>query len=334
MFKKAMVAVLILALIFFIFTKPGQNAWRAAFVIPNLLPENQIRPLEWMTKSPKIEKVQIPYKDGTLSADFYLPKKYDKVLLAIHGANEKAKDDPRIINFGNTFARSGFAVLIPSFPNISREKFTPEASEEIKTVYQWLIAEYPDKKAGMIGFSVAGGPMLIAAADGEIKNKVDFLISFGGYYELKEVLRQVTTGTDRDPFGHRLIDQQYKKFFGSDESLQRLLDNSDPNKFDELFNQLPPNIKKFVNDLSPSLYIDNLEANKVFVVHGDPDPLVPITESVRLHEALGNKSELTILKSFRHVNVRFAKASPQAIVNFYIPETFKLYSLIFKIINL
>ncbi|MBI4054458.1 MAG: hypothetical protein HY397_03970 [Candidatus Doudnabacteria bacterium] len=331
MWKRIITLFLVLTTLLAV-TPSGRSTWQAAFVIPNLLPNNKIRPLEWLTAKPKIKQVSIPFAGAALPADLYLPKNPKKTLLAIHGANEKGKDDPRIINFGQTYARAGFAVLVPTFPNITRERFTPEAVLEIKTAFLWLAEQYPDQPAGMVAFSVAGGPMFLAAAEEELRGKVDYLISFGGYYELKAVLKNITTNPERDPFGLWLIETQYKKFFGPDESLTRLLSNTDPEKFDQLFGALSPEIKQFIKDLSPAEKLPQIKAKKIFVIHSDPDRIVPINESARLHQALSN-SDLTILKSFSHVNVQFTRPTIKSIFKFYLPETLKLYRLIFRILN-
>lgn len=331
-----MKVVLIISLIIIVFltaTSFGQNIWQAAFVLPNLLPQNKIRPLDWLSKEPMLEFKQIPYNDGYLNADLYIPKngKMEKVLLAIHGANEKGKDDPRIANLAQTFAKTGIGTLTPTFPDITREKFTPESISQILAAYNWLIENYKGTKSGMISFSVAGGPMFIASANPKIQDEVDYLVSFGGYYELKTVLKNVTTGTVRDPFGNELISQQYLKFFGPNASLQNLLNNTDPEKFETLYQDLSPEIKTFIEDLTPAPYLSQVNAKRVFLIHSDPDYIIPVSEVTKLNEAIGDKSQVFILKSFSHVNVQFPNASINNILNYYIPETLKIYRLIFKI---
>lgn len=331
-----MLVIILIIIVFLTASKFGQNIWQAAFALPNLLPENKFRPLDLFTRKPNVESIKIPYGNESLEADLYLPRnlnKIDKVLLAIHGANEQGKDDPRIVNFGQTFAETGIAALIPTFPSITREKFTPQAVDEIEAAYSWLKQKYPDKKSGMVGFSVAAGPMFIAAAAPQINERINYLISFGGYYELREILRNVTTGENRDSFGRELISQQYAKLFGQDESLNNLLNNTDPGKFDELYGSLSPEIKKFVEDLTPANRLNGLKAEKTFLVHSEQDYIVPTSESFKLKQALGQKSELTILRSFSHVRVQLPKFTFKTLASYYVPEAAKLYSLIFKILN-
>jgi dipeptidyl aminopeptidase/acylaminoacyl peptidase len=47
---------------------------------------------------------------------------------------------------------------------------------------------------GLIGFSYGAGPTLVAATDPAIARQVCFVISVGGYYDLVEVIRFLTTG--------------------------------------------------------------------------------------------------------------------------------------------
>ena len=221
--RKLLFITLVLLLILSLSTHLGQNIWLSGFLLPNLLPQNHLRPLEWVTGKPRIMRVAIPYGNSFLNADLYMPANpanINKVLLAIHGANQNGKDDPRLVNAGQSFARAGVVTLIPDFPDISPQRFTPQAHEEIVAVYIWVTRRFSGKRSGMIAFSVAAGPMFIAAADERINHQIDYLISFGGYYALKEVFRNVTTGANRDPYGLWVVNQQYTNLFGSDESLR------------------------------------------------------------------------------------------------------------------
>jgi hypothetical protein len=318
-------------------TTLGRNIWLSGFLLPNLLPQTRFRPLEWVTPEPQMVGVAIPYGDSFLNADLYVPAEpgaIREVLLAIHGANQNGKDDPRLLNAGQTFARAGMVTLIPNFPDVSPHRFTPQASEQIVAVYGWLTRRFAGKRSGMIAFSVAAGPMFLAATDERISRQIDYLISFGGYYDLKEVLRNVTTGADRDSYGLWVVNQQYTNLFGSDESLLRLASNTDPAQFDGLFSTLSPKIRESISDLSPADKLEGIPAKKVFLLHSDPDPLIPTHESVRLKQALGSKADLVILRSVSHVTMELPKPDWKDILYVYIPEFFRLYKVTFQILNM
>jgi hypothetical protein len=334
---RAVLTAFVLLLIFSLGTVLGQTIWLSGLLLPNLLPQTAFRPLDWVTRTPQVMHVAIPYRNGYLNADLYVPAEPgddSTILLAIHGVNENGKNDPRLVNAGKSFARAGLITLIPDFPDISPQRFTPLAHDEIVSVYNWLTRRFAGNRSGMLAFSVAAGPMFLAAADERISHQIDYLISFGGYYELKEVLRNVTTGAHRDPYGFWAVNQQATNLFGSDESLQRLLHNTDPAKFDDLFTALSPRIQQLIGNLSPAGKLEGLRAKKLFLLHGDPDPLVPTGESARLHQALGSKADLIVLKSVSHVTLEVPKWSWKDIFDIYLPDFVKLYGVVFHILTL
>lgn len=57
----------------------------------------------------------------------------------------------------------------------------------------FLRAEAP-RPIGILGFSFGAGPALLAAADSSIRNRVDVVGSFGGYWDLAHVIAFITTG--------------------------------------------------------------------------------------------------------------------------------------------
>src|SRR3989304_6239488 len=71
--------------------------------------------LAWVTPVPVAERVQIPSGDTKIPADLYrLPDgKRRAAILLTHGIIEAGKDDPRLIRFAHSLARSGFVVLVP-----------------------------------------------------------------------------------------------------------------------------------------------------------------------------------------------------------------------------
>jgi hypothetical protein len=334
--RRFFLAALLLLLLFSLFTSIGQNIWLSGLMLPNLLPDSRIRPLEWVTGKPQVKRVEIPFGKDVLTADLYLPaslRPTSKILLAIHGANQQGKDDVRIVTSGDTFARAGIVTLIPDFPDITPQRFTPQAREEIVAAYDWMMRHLPGRRSGMIAFSVASGPMFLAATDTRISHQIDYLISFGGYYELKEVLRQATS-TNCDPYGFWVANQQLANLSGGDKSLQRLLNNKDPAQFDTLFDALSANVRGVIRDLTPAGKLEGIQAEKVFLLHSDPDPLIPTSEIVRLQQALGSKANIVILKGFSHVTPTLPTPTCRDVFTFYVPEFLKLYRVTFSILNL
>ena len=52
----------------------------------------------------------------------------------------------------------------------------------------------PDGRVGMIGISFAGGLSIVAAGRPSIRDKVAFVMSFGGHGDLPRTLKYLVTG--------------------------------------------------------------------------------------------------------------------------------------------
>ena len=69
--------------------------------------------------------------------------------------------------------------------------------DEIRRAYEaflFLNEVRLSSSCGLFGFSYGAGPTLIAASRPAIREKVRFLVSFGGYYDLRNVLSFIATG--------------------------------------------------------------------------------------------------------------------------------------------
>jgi acetyl esterase/lipase len=115
----------------------------------------------------------------------------------VHGVNETGKDDERIVWLADLMARSGFTVLTPDFLGFKTLTIRTSDVEELVASVQYLAGQsgkVGSGRIGLIGFSYGAGPTLIAAADPRVRDRVQFVVSFGGYYDLLNVITFVTTG--------------------------------------------------------------------------------------------------------------------------------------------
>jgi len=159
-------------------------------------------PLAWIHPEVKKEGVRIPVGGRTLEADFYRrsgPGGSIKRpgLLLIHGLAEAGKDDPKLVRFARTMARAGFAVLVPDFTGLKSFRVRRDSVGEVAAAFDHLAAKTPGVrpgKNGILGISFGGGIGLLAAADAGIRERVAYVVSFGGYYDLSNVIRYYTTG--------------------------------------------------------------------------------------------------------------------------------------------
>ena len=159
-------------------------------------------PLARIHPGVKKEGVRIPVGGKTLEADFYRrsgPGGSIKRpgLLLIHGLAEAGKDDPQLVRFATTMARAGFAVLVPDFIGLKSFRVRRDSVDEAAAAFDHLAEKAPGVRpgdSGILGISFGGGIGLLAAADAGIRERVAYVVSFGGYYDLSSVIRYHTTG--------------------------------------------------------------------------------------------------------------------------------------------
>ena len=131
--------------------------------------------------------------------DLYWPAEHAKAaLVLVPGAVEGGRNDPRLIAFANTFARAGFAVLVPEITGLNAQHLSAEHARPIGQAIQALAAcTQPAKEPGSIGvaaISYAGGPTLLAALQPETGALVRFALIIGGYFDTEAMVTFATTG--------------------------------------------------------------------------------------------------------------------------------------------
>ena len=94
-------------------------------------------------------------------------------------------------------ARAGFAVLVPDFIGLKSFRVRRDSVDEAAAAFDHLAEKAPGVRpgdSGILGISFGGGIGLLAAADAGIRERVAYVVSFGGYYDLSSVIRYYTTG--------------------------------------------------------------------------------------------------------------------------------------------
>jgi len=158
--------------------------------------------LKEKTRAPERRTLAIPAAGATLAADLYTsPAGSHATLILVPGAAKAGKDDPRLVALANSLARVRFAVVVPELSGIREYRVGSADVRELVAVAAWL-RDRPDiapgTKAGMAAISYAVGPMLIAALDEAVRRDIGFLVSVGGYYDIRHLVTFVTTGYFRE----------------------------------------------------------------------------------------------------------------------------------------
>ena len=124
-------------------------------------------------------------------------------LLLAHGLVEAGKDDSRLHALGRAFARHRFLVMIPDFPGMRLLRVGRQDIDELDAAIRaargvsecGALAGLP---IGAVGFSYSSGPVLLALDRPGVARPQDFVVLFGGYNDLVDVVRFLTTGRHRD----------------------------------------------------------------------------------------------------------------------------------------
>lgn len=175
-----------------------QRGYEAALVLADIAAGNRPSRLKGCTPEP--DRIGFPLVTAarTFAADLYLPGERSRAtVLLIPGAAEEGKDDPRLVAFATTLARARFIVLVPDFPSLRELRVNSGNIGEVSDVFSWLVAHRvlaPRQRAGIIAFSYAVGPVVLAAMHPSIRDRVRFILAVGGYYNLPQVLTFFTTG--------------------------------------------------------------------------------------------------------------------------------------------
>lgn len=167
-------------------------------------------------------------------ADVYNPA--EPVLAAVvlvPGVVENGKDDFRVVAFATTLARARFLVLVPDLPNLRALKVQAQDAEGVTDAFTHLLTRSElanQMPAGIVAFSYAVGPAILAALNPTIKQRVDFVLGVGGYYDLTQVITFFTTGYFRQQGQWRYLEpNRHGKWvfvIGNVERLSEPLDRS------------------------------------------------------------------------------------------------------------
>ncbi len=147
---------------------------------------------------PTKTQVTIRGRGRKIHADLYRPHRRGRrfPLLLVHGGNPSGKDDEQLMLLSNDLARAGFVILVPDLDGVKNCRTRISDAEDILQSFRYLCrAEYARSRGGMLGISSGTGPMLLAAADPRIRDRVLAVATVGGYYDLRNVLSFELTGS-------------------------------------------------------------------------------------------------------------------------------------------
>ncbi|MEN8176117.1 MAG: alpha/beta hydrolase, partial [Pseudomonadota bacterium] len=151
-------------------------------------------------KTPRPARRAIDYDiDGrTYRGDLYVsPEGTRAGIVLVPGVVPAGKNDRRLVALAYTLARLQFAVLVPDLKGLRRYRVRARDVGEVADAFRYLVSRedlVPGGQAGIAGFSYGGGPVLLAALEPDIREQVGFVMTLGGYYDLRTIVTYFTTG--------------------------------------------------------------------------------------------------------------------------------------------
>jgi dienelactone hydrolase len=142
----------------------------------------------------------VPSRFGPLRAKLYTPRTHTEgALLLTPGVNALGIDEPRLVRFARQLAESGFVVLTPELPDLSRYQVTARSTDMIEDAAAWF-CERTDltlgRRPGLAGISFAGGLTMVAASRPSLRGRLSFVFSFGGHANFQRVVRYLCSGVE------------------------------------------------------------------------------------------------------------------------------------------
>ena len=149
----------------------------------------------------KVAPHSVPTRQGDVPAQFYRPSENarGRTLLLIPGIHSMGINEPRLAALAHDLAAGGYLVMTMALPDLMAYSITTRSPDVIEDTVAWM-ARQPelaaDGKVGVVGISFAGGLSTSAAGRPSIKDKVAFILSFGGHGDMPRVMKYLATGEE------------------------------------------------------------------------------------------------------------------------------------------
>jgi dienelactone hydrolase len=142
----------------------------------------------------------VPTRHGSVPARLYVPARaIGHPVLVIPGIHSAGIEEGRLTALSRELAGTGLMVMTLALPDLQAYRITPDATDTIEDAVTWLAAQpaiAPDGKVGIVGISFAGGLAIAAAGRPAIKDRLAYVMSFGGHADLPRVMKFLVTGEE------------------------------------------------------------------------------------------------------------------------------------------
>jgi dienelactone hydrolase len=345
--------VLLFLLGFFLSVFPtGRAATRAALLLPALISASEPGALQSADEPIRHEQASVPSRGGDVALDVYEPIAAPppvpgarEGLLVVSGVGDN-RQEPQLVNLLESLARVGIVAMNVTTPTLSNYVLSPvdgdAAVQAFRALQHW--PHVAADRVGIISFSAGGVFAALAAADPRIRDQVRFVLLFGCYFQVADLLRDIgrrallvdgqrqpwtpnplplqvlanTIGTTLPPDEATTLEAAFQVGaapLSSDQLAQlapptlaayHLLAGDEPEQVEGNLAAFTPAMNALLTQLSPSSVAAQIHA-PIYLLHDRTDPDIPFTESRDFDAALTHLNQphdFVEFGIFSHVEVR------------------------------
>lgn len=143
--------------------------------------------------------VAIATRHGPMETRLYRPDRpARRTTILVPGIHMDGINEERLVGLAKELAASGLQVLTVAPPDFARYRVTPNSTDMLEDAVAWAAARAdlaPDGRVGLMGISFSGGLAVVAAGRPGVRDRVAFVLSFGGHADLLRVLRYLCQGS-------------------------------------------------------------------------------------------------------------------------------------------
>lgn len=148
-------------------------------------------------------------RNGDVPAQFYRPDgRFSRSVLLIPGIHSMGIKEPRLTALAKDLAGTGVLVMTLALPDLQHYRLTTKSTDVIEDAAGWMARQpelAPDGRIGLMGISFAGGMSIVAAGRASIRDKLAYVLSFGGHADLPRVLHYLATGEEVQLPGVKIV---------------------------------------------------------------------------------------------------------------------------------
>jgi dienelactone hydrolase len=152
----------------------------------------------WHVPDVSVAIEQVPTRNGPIRARVFRPLGNARTaVLLVSGVHRDGIDEQRLVDLATDLARTGVNVVTPEIRELMEYRLTASVTDAIEDSALWTAGRKDlsgESLVGMIGVSFSGGLSIVAAGRDPLRDRVAYVLSFGGHGNLPRVLRYLCTG--------------------------------------------------------------------------------------------------------------------------------------------